>query len=257
MARTKTSHLPELTRAAPDSVTFTFPKHSENLNGHSSDTPSTIVTIPPGSSFTTSLHWHVTHTEYIRVISGAALITLSNQTKVYTAEDGIAVIPRYARHEWMRFDRPAHLLSKSQRKGQEKWMEEHGEDVIEKLRGMDLVAEEWTDPGDGEKEVFFRNILSTLKESQWREGWWGVVLMLLQIMLVMWELDNPVVLLDLGGPGDGDGWRGAVETAVTYAFMWSVAMMGKALGLKAVNEEYTPKYLLKAWDEGKAKGKRE
>ena len=136
-------------------------------------------------------------------------------------------------------------------------MEEHGEDVIEKLRGMDLVAEEWTDPGDGEKEVFFRNILSTLKESQWREGWWGGSLMLLQIMLVMWEMDNPVVLLDLGGAGDGGGWRGAVETAVTYAFMWLVAMMGKALGLKAVNEEYTPDHLLRAWEKGKARGKTE
>ena len=157
----------------------------------------------------------------------------------------------------MRFDRPAHLLYRSQREAQEKWIEEQGEDVIAKLGKMDLVAEEWTDPRDGEKEIFFRNIFSTVGEAQWRERWWGGGLIWLQMMLVMWKLDNLVVLLDLGGARDGSGWRGAVETATTYAFMWSAAMVGKALGLKAVNEEYTPEHLLKAWERGKARGKTE
>ena len=136
-------------------------------------------------------------------------------------------------------------------------MEEQGEDVVEKLRGRDLVAEEWTDPQDGEKEVFFRNIFSTAGEAQWKERRWGGVLILLQMMLVMWELDNLAVLLDLGEAGKGSGWRGALETAVTYAFMWSAAMAGRALGLKAVNEEYTPRHLLKAGEKGRSRGKTE
>ena len=136
-------------------------------------------------------------------------------------------------------------------------MEEQGEVVIEKLRETDLMAEEWTDPRDGEKEIFFRNIFSTVGESQWKERWWGGVLILLQMMLVMWELDNLIVLWDLGGAGDGSGWKGAVETVVTYAFMWSAAMTGRALGLKAVNEEYTPKHLFKAWEKGKLRRKAE
>ena len=136
-------------------------------------------------------------------------------------------------------------------------MEEQGEDVIEKLRGTDLVAEEWTDPRDGEKEVFFRNIFSTAGETQWKESWWGGVLILLQMMLVMWELDNLVVLWDLGGAGDGSGWKVLLETAVTYAFMWSATMIGRALGLKAVNEEYTPRHLLKAGEKGRSRGKTE
>lgn len=155
----------------------------------------------------------------------------------------------------MRFDRPAHLLSKPQREVQEKWMREQGEDVIGRLREMDLVAEEWTDPRDGEKEIFFRNIFSTAGELQWKERWWGGVLILLQMMLVMWELDNLVVLFDLGGAGDGSGWRGAAETVVTYAIMWSAAMAGRALGLKAVTDEYTPRHLFEAWEKEKAKRK--
>ena len=129
--------------------------------------------------------------------------------------------------------------------------------MIGKLRETDLVAEEWTDPGDGEKEVFFRNIFSTAGESQWRERWWSGVLIPLQMMLVMWELDNLIVLVDLGGAGDGSGWRGVVETAVTYACMWLAAMTGRALGLKAVNDEYTPEHLLKAWEKEKSRNEAE
>ena len=136
-------------------------------------------------------------------------------------------------------------------------MKEQGEDMVEKLRETDLVAEEWTDPRDGEKEIFFRNIFSTVGESQWRERWWGGIVMWLQMMLVMWELDNLIVLFDLGEAGDGSGWRGVVETAATYAFMWFAAMTGRALGLKAVNNEYTPNHLLMAWEKEKLSRKSE
>ena len=136
-------------------------------------------------------------------------------------------------------------------------MEQQREDVIGKLRETDLVAEEWTDPRDGEKEVFFRNIFSTALEPQWKERWWGGILLALQMMLVMWELDNLIVLVDLGGAGDGSGWKGVVETAVTCAFMWLAAMTGRAFGLKAVYDEYTPKHLFKAWEKEKARRKAE
>ena len=151
----------------------------------------------------------------------------------------------------MRFDRPVHLLSRSQREAQEKWIEEQGDDVIEKLRGMDLVAEEWTDPADGEKEIFFRNIFSVVGEVRWKEGWWGGWMMWLQVMLVMWELDNFVMLVDLGGEGDGRAWRGVGETGWTYGVMGAAAVIGRVVGLRAVREEYTPGYLLGAWEGGK------
>lgn len=54
------------------------------------------------------------------------------------AEDGIITVPVNARHEWRRV--------------------ENG--------GEELVVREWTDPEDGEKEVFFRNLNSVLLESQ-------------------------------------------------------------------------------------------
>lgn len=79
-------------------------------------------TIPP------ILSWHETHTEYLQILSGAAEITLSETTQIYTSASGKITVPRYARHEWKRAS----------------------------PEGDDLIVQEWTDPGDGEKEVFFR-----------------------------------------------------------------------------------------------------
>ena len=180
---------------------------------------------------------------------------VAGKVKIYTAEDGTAVVPRYARHEWMRFDRPAHLLSKMQRECQEKWMEEQGEDIVQKLKNTEVVAEEWTEPKDGEKEIFFRNLFSTAREPQWKGSWLGGVYMVLQIMSVMWKLDNYIVLVDLGGKGDGSGWRGFVEAVISYSVMGLANAVGRLMGLRAVNEEYTPGWLMRSWEEGKADGK--
>ncbi|KAK6069067.1 hypothetical protein SCUP234_10857 [Seiridium cupressi] len=91
------------------------------------------ITLPPKSTWTSGPHWHETHTEFLRVLSGAAEITLSGAVlPSVTRDDGIVTVPRGAVHEWRR-SRAA-----------------NGEE--------DLVVREWTHPGDGAKEVFFRNL---------------------------------------------------------------------------------------------------
>lgn len=84
---------------------------------------------------------------------------LAGKVKIYTAEDGTGAVPRYARHEWMLFDRPAHLLSRKQREFQEKWMEEQGEDIVQRLKNIEVVAEAWTEPKDGEKRDFLPELV--------------------------------------------------------------------------------------------------
>ena len=170
---------------------------------------------------------------------------------VYTATDGLAEVPRYARHEWMRFDRPAALLSQRQREVQEAWMREQGEDAVEKYRGMDLVAEEWTDPADGEKEVFFRNLFSVTSETKYKKSWFWGLWTALTVMCVMWELDNYLVLVDFGGWKGG--WRERVERWVSYAVMGAAAFLGGVVGCRAVDEEYTPVHLRDAWRDRKRK----
>ena len=245
MPLTQTSHMDSFYRQGTESSTFSF---SPPASFNTSTVPPTIVTLHVGSEFTTQYHWHATHTEYLRVVSGAALITVSGVSKIYTAQDGVAQIPRYARHEWMRIDRSAHLLTKPQRDAQEVYYREHEEEEIEKLKGEELVAEEWTDPADGQKEIFFRNLFSTVLEPQYgsEASWLGELCRTLQVMCVMWELDNYVVLVDFGGWRGG--WRKVVETAFTYTVVGFLMTLGRICGCKGVNEEYTPRHLIQSWE---------
>ncbi|KUJ22664.1 uncharacterized protein LY89DRAFT_680778 [Mollisia scopiformis] len=90
--------------------------------------PSESLFSNPSPSTNSPLSWHETHTEYLRILSGTALITLSHTTQTYTSTSGRITVPRYARHEWRRAFPD----------------------------GPPLVVQEWTEPADGLKEVFFR-----------------------------------------------------------------------------------------------------
>lgn len=247
MPLTNTFHQTFFYRPPPESITFSF---SPPTSFNTSSIPPTIINFHVGSEISTQYHWHTRHTEYIHVISGAALIMVSGVSKIYTAKDGAAQVPRYARHEWMRFDRPAHLLSNGQREAQEAYFRDHGEEELERLRGEDLIAEEWTDPADGQKEIFFRNLFSTALEPQYESNvsWLGELWKTLQIMCVMWEMDNYLVLVDFGGWRGG--WRALVEAAFTYAVIGCMMTLGWLCGCRAVSEEYTPKHLMKRWESG-------
>ena len=148
----------------------------------------------------------------------------------------------------MRFDRSAHLLSKEQREAQDSYYREHDKAEIEALKREEVIAEEWTDPADEQKEIFFRNIFSTMLEPQYNydASWLGELWRTLQVMCVMWELDNYVALVDFGGWKGG--WRKLVEAALTYIVMGLLMMLGRICGCKGVNEEYLPKYLIQKWE---------
>lgn len=211
------SHPPFITRPHPSLSTFTFPT-----------TPSTTIniTLPPTSTFTTSPHFHVSHTEYIRVLCSAALVTIGNRTLILQSSDasegdtdvGVLEIPRGARHEWIRFDRDPALLSAQQREVQRSWLKGAGEEEVERLRKKDLIVEEWTDPADGQKEVFFRNLFGTLLEPAFEGMWAGEWRRWLWIWVVQWEGDNFLVVVDFGG-----GW---VERGVILAIMGVLWGMG-------------------------------
>jgi hypothetical protein len=176
--------------------------------------PVITITLPPSSDWTSGLHWHETHTEYLSVIRGVALITLNNITKRYIPSDGIIVVPRYARHEWRRAE----------------------------ARGEELVVREWTDPADGLKEVFFRNLSSVIEDevkvTDGRvRGWW----LELQIWIVCLAMDNFPVFVEFQWiPLLGN----FLERLVTHFVLCIAALVGVPLSLKGVYEEYTPQPLL-------------
>ncbi|CAM1505130.1 Fc.00g107670.m01.CDS01 [Cosmosporella sp. VM-42] len=165
----------------------------------------------------TGLHWHEAHTEYLQVLEGYALITLGDRTAVFTKDDGVVTIPRYTIHQYMRAD-----------------------SVEEGKAGknMDLVVREWTEPADGDKEVFFRNVLSLLMDR--RNTVIGNVSMLFSIMVVAWAHDNYPVFWR-GPRFIGKVLQGAIMRTVTYSLMGPLSLIGRLVGFKRDYPEYNPR----------------
>jgi hypothetical protein len=149
----------------------TFPSASSPSSG------TVLIAFPAGSKAGTGLHWHETHTEYLQVVQGVALITLGDITEKFKAKDGIITIPRYVVHGYRRAE----------------GLGIPGDDG----RDVDLIIKEWTDPDDGQKEVFFRNILGIILDSDPNAGMLGNIWMLWSLFVVFNELDNYPALLRL------------------------------------------------------------
>jgi hypothetical protein len=115
-----------------------------------------------------------------------------------------------------------------------------------------LVVKEWTDPADGQKEVFFRNLSSVIQDWVSAEGpkreWW----LEWQLFVVFWGLDNWPVILRFGGiPIIGS----LLEWVITHVVMGLAVLVGRVIGLRSIYEEYTPRRLSEKRREGTAKRK--
>ena len=199
-------------------TTFTLDRPNNNLAhfdlSPDSDRPyATRITLPPGSLWTPSPHWHESYTEYVRCISGRLLIRLNGIERVVTPNDGPQVIDKGVVHEFMRADVHGYPLKEDQ-EGDE----------------GDVVAEEWTDPSDGMKHVFFRNLFSIL-EDQGYWGWWFVP----QVVLSLRQHDNWNVLV-----GSGKGGAGWLDWGLTHVMYGAVGGVGRLMGLRAHYDEYVP-----------------
>ena len=171
-----------------------------------------IVTIklPPRSTWTSGLHWHEFHTEFLSILQGTALVTLGSSTKTYDPGDGPIRVDRFTVHEWRRLP-PA-------------------EDPD---AGVELIVQEWTDPADGEKELFFRNLNSVILDAmtskpsllQWMPtGLW----IDWQVMVICHGYDNYPVFVGTG----------TLRGLVTHAWLFLVAIVGRFYGLRASYDEY-------------------
>lgn len=150
---------------------------------------------------------------------------------------GVVHIPRYRRHCLGRGDRGSPRPSLQFKKdvvavGNRQVEIEEWEKV--------LLVREWTDPRDGEKEIFFRNIAGVVNEPKppliqnghwllfWIWGWWVEW----QIWVIGARGDNfPAIL---------EGKRPIFERLLVHLICWMAVFSGKAIGLKGRYDEYTP-----------------
>jgi len=197
MPRTNTASDPSIFLVLPSGdVHISFPTPTSNGR--------TTLTIPSHSKFTTTLHWHETHVEYVRLLKGRARVTTDSLTKDYGPEDGTIQIDEYVRHEYMRAD-----------------IDRQGSNPDE----GDVVILEWTDPEDGLKEVMFRNGMSAFKDAggKIRPG------LIVQSVTFMAHLDNYPVLIP-----------GFAEHYMAHAVLKVGSWLGYFCGMRWWYDEYTP-----------------
>ena len=98
------------------------------------------ITLPKSSTWSSGLHWHETHDEYLRVVKGTIRVRLGDSRQVISATDGNQPeikVPRYAWHEWQRAAPD----------------------------GEEVVVIERTDPDDNDKAIFFWNLNGVILNS--------------------------------------------------------------------------------------------
>ncbi|KAH6603175.1 beta-mannosidase a [Trichoderma cornu-damae] len=111
-----------LERGLPNAVTYDLTQPNQ-----------VTIRLPSKSTWSSGLHWHETHTEYLKVINGSIKVRLGDAEQIVTANidnQPEIKIERYAWHEWQRAEPD----------------------------GDEVVVVERTDPEDGEKAIFFWNI---------------------------------------------------------------------------------------------------
>lgn len=197
--------MPERTKTASE-TTFTRPFPSAVVYDLSVEDQATIR-LPAGSTWTSGPHWHDTHTEFLQVVSGRAQVMLGGDIMpAVSSADGVIIVPRGTVHEWRR----------SLTGGSED----------------ELVVKEWTDPKDGQKEAFFRNlngiILDAIKEG---DGSWRMRTLELDLNNLFWRMDNWPLVLALN-------WPGWVHGLATRTVLLSSFIVGQLFGIKGQYKEY-------------------
>lgn len=223
-------------RDAPDAVVYDL-----------SEPHQVTITLPAGSTWSSGLHWHERHVEYLRVVKGTVQVTLDSQTRTISASDAETEVrvDRNVWHEWSRAD-------------------------IEDEE--DLVVVERTEPEDGEKAIFFWNLNGVILKAQGMrcppympkllhglllDAW--VTLSLFAIFRV---LDNVPVFVNIlhafskRGFVFADKTLGhtalrAVDVVISRVLLFLASALSLLFGIRAVRDEFTPDGARQTWTASK------
>jgi hypothetical protein len=220
----------QIRRPAPNAIVFDLSDPSENK-----------MTLPAGSIWTSSLHWHETHVEYLRVIRGSIKVQLDDKTMVLHApeepgQESTVRINRWVRHDWGRADGGA---------------DPHGEDV---------VVIERTEPDDGLKKVFFWSLNAIVLEMVDKTRTVGVLeksteqaRTFLKLMVLCEMMDNWAVFVHLPGFVGGSKWimERAFEWVVIRLIFSAARIIAWLLGVDVIREDDMPRDVYEVWMEKK------
>ncbi|CAO2655743.1 Nn.00g045460.m01.CDS01 [Neocucurbitaria sp. VM-36] len=281
MARTKPLPLPKPTALDPlppntqailrpgiEAVAYHIPVALPSST--SSNLKSTIA-LPRYSRWTSGLHFHTGHTKYLRLIKGSIFVELNGELKILSAKAGGEVssitgrvarkgleikIDRYARQNWGRAEEYLNSTLRRRRSASHRTISYPDDSHDE------VIVEEWTDPADITKPLFFWNLngvitapdmiissSQSLAKSVLR-GWW----IPFQLFVIFWDLDNWPVFLNLRrfstpflGDDLGTHLDHLIEYFITFAVLSVAKMLGKVTGTQSVSKQRTPDDLWQAY----------
>jgi uncharacterized RmlC-like cupin family protein len=212
-----------------------------------------VVLLPPTSTWSSGLHWHESHTEYLKVIQGSIKVRVGTTERIVSASatnQPEIRIDKYVWHEWQR----AH---------------QDGEEV---------VVIERTDPADGEKALFFWNLNGVILHlprmlsdpSSFLSRSPRVVaqplltfLIELNLMVIFAHLDNVPAFFNL--PDSRLRLGNFVPARILLMMEWFTshivlsvaALLGWMLGLRPVSKKYTPEPEYTDWAASREYGKKQ
>ncbi|KAF2021016.1 hypothetical protein BU24DRAFT_13174 [Aaosphaeria arxii CBS 175.79] len=244
-------------RTGSSAVVYHIPTTSTTDTSDDNNNLKTTILLPRYSTWSSGLHFHATHTEYIRLVRGAIYVRLGSRTMVLTCEEGeeekVVTVPKYVRHDWGRAE-----WYLRQRRG----VGGRRHDASPEVLGEDVVVEEWTDPRDLMKPLFFWNLNGVILNDgggesaglavrmvRWMLGNWWVPF---QLFVIFRELDNFPIFFEVLHLGEEDGVipecvEHAIEYMVTYSVLFVAHVLAGHIGIRAVSEDRTPKDLWAEW----------
>ncbi|KAJ6785594.1 hypothetical protein PWT90_00466 [Aphanocladium album] len=222
-----------ITRPLPNAVTYDLTQRD-----------CVIITLPPQSTWSSGLHWHQDHDEYLKVVQGSILVVLGNDEFVVSAtatHQPEIKVPRHAWHSWRR-------------------AEGDGEEV---------VVVERTDPADFQKAVFFWNLNGVILDAPALDTKLGMLpsrlraalvdfWITLSLFVIFHHLDNFPVFVNM--PSLLGRLMPALQKAhavcraakwldwlVAHTLLWLASCLGHILGMAPVRRRYTPASIYKRW----------
>jgi hypothetical protein len=225
--------LKKITRPLPNGVTYDLTEPSR-----------VVITLPEWSTWSSGLHWHETHREYLKLVKGSIKVRLGASTRIVSVPGTEIEIPRGAWHEWQRADAQSGVV----------------------------IVEERTDPDDGEKRLFFFNLngiilsASNIQGTGWLPKWVSGQLtdlwITLGLFVIFGALDNYPVFLGLE---DWVSWFfprvlvrfpvferlvTMLETLTSHFLLGVAGLIGHVAGVDAVQKTFTPPEEYQRWQVG-------
>ncbi|KAH3919196.1 hypothetical protein HBH56_030000 [Parastagonospora nodorum] len=257
-------------RPGPSAVAYHIP---DTPPTPSHPIPKTTISLPRHSHWTSGLHFHTAHTEYLHLLRGAIWLHLDGSDMMLSAAAGgemyigtgqrkpsgaglVIEVPKYARHEWRR----AENYYGVRRTIGVRYVKPADVDD-------EVVVEEWTNPADLGKPLFFWNlngVIAGVVDDEVLSGaqrvvkkvlrsWWVE----LQLFVIFWELDNWPVFVGLGGVLGGQSRlqkfayryvERSVEYFMTFVVLFAAKVLGWLIGIRAVEQRRTPGELWRAYN---------